>query len=363
MCIKSKGLKVKLIDFGMAYQDSEVIQGIVVQPVPYRAPEVLLGLPFSYGIDMWGMGCVLMYLYLEENLFTVCSEYKMMSQVVQLLGQPEDHLLREGLYTKKYFVEVEGSDGPTWRLKTPEEYNLGATEKISEKMSGGVDDPPHRSLDDLVNIHKLTSSAEFEDQLQFLDLIKSLLKTDAAKRISASEALNHPFITMSHLLNSDFKCYLNNSTQMMRCCNEMDPADDEHHDDGNEELHLEEQQAYESVNSVHSLEMEISPQSGDGNHHAESLKWEHLEGVQCRQPEKRKSELVYSTQGTSLTKTCFPNQTSLPPAALHTGLDMRTFPPNVEAPTMCSETPESSCLTWLWSEFKAVFNCCFFPQD
>lgn len=113
MLINSNGLKVKLIDFGLAYQDSEVIQGIVVQPVPYRylspscllyyfygvlftlftyctltynglissclvrAPEVLLGLPFSYGIDMWGMGCVLMYLYLEENLFTVSSEYNM----------------------------------------------------------------------------------------------------------------------------------------------------------------------------------------------------------------------------------------------------------------------------------------------
>lgn len=141
---------------------------------------------------------------------------------------------------------------------------------------------------------------------------------------------------------------------MMRCCNEMDPADNEHHDDGNEELHLEEQQAYESVKC---------PQSGDGNHHAESQKWEHLEGVQCQQPEKRKSELTYSTQRTSLTKTCLPNQTSLPPAALHTGLDMSTFMTNVEAPTMCSETPESSCMTWLLSEFKAVFNSCFFPQD
>lgn len=56
-----------------------------------------------------------------------------------------------------------------------------------------------------MQIHKFTSSAEYEDQLQFLDLIKLLLNVDAAKRISASEALNHPFITMSHLLNPEFK--------------------------------------------------------------------------------------------------------------------------------------------------------------
>lgn len=96
---------------------------------------------------------------------------------------------------------------------------------------GNTEEPLLHSLDDLVNvsisvldksinacaclsikrtlskiqIHKFTSSAEYEDQLQFLDLIKLLLNVDAAKRISASEALNHPFITMSHLLNPEFK--------------------------------------------------------------------------------------------------------------------------------------------------------------
>lgn len=120
MLTNSNGLKAKLIDFGMAYEDSEVIQGMVVQPVPYRyhlfpscllycfhgllyalfsyctltsnalissflvrAPEVLLGLPFSYGIDMWGMGCVLMYLYLEDNLFTFSSEYEMVRDTLE----------------------------------------------------------------------------------------------------------------------------------------------------------------------------------------------------------------------------------------------------------------------------------------
>lgn len=37
--------------------------------------------------------------------------------MVQLLGQPEDHLLCQGIYTRKYFLEEEGGDGPTWRLK------------------------------------------------------------------------------------------------------------------------------------------------------------------------------------------------------------------------------------------------------
>lgn len=36
MLANNEDLKVKLIDFGMAFQDSEVCPGIVVQPVPYR---------------------------------------------------------------------------------------------------------------------------------------------------------------------------------------------------------------------------------------------------------------------------------------------------------------------------------------
>lgn len=40
-----------------------------------------------------------------------------MRQIVQLLGQPEDHLLCDGKYTALYFTRVEASGGPTWRLK------------------------------------------------------------------------------------------------------------------------------------------------------------------------------------------------------------------------------------------------------
>ena len=38
-----------------------------------RAPEIDLGLPFGEAIDMWGVGCVLAYLYLSQHLFPVCN--------------------------------------------------------------------------------------------------------------------------------------------------------------------------------------------------------------------------------------------------------------------------------------------------
>lgn len=36
MLANENNLKVKLIDFGMAYEDSEIEKGIIVQAVPYR---------------------------------------------------------------------------------------------------------------------------------------------------------------------------------------------------------------------------------------------------------------------------------------------------------------------------------------
>ena len=65
---------VKLADFGNAMnateEDTAMYYGsFELQSLWYRAPEVILGLPFSCAIDMWSAGCVLAELYLGEPLF------------------------------------------------------------------------------------------------------------------------------------------------------------------------------------------------------------------------------------------------------------------------------------------------------
>lgn len=56
-----------------------------------------------------------------------------------------------------------------------------------------------------IQIYPLTSPAELEDRHQFVDLLKYLLNVDSEKRISSFQALQHPFITMSHLLDPCYK--------------------------------------------------------------------------------------------------------------------------------------------------------------
>lgn len=111
-----------------------------------RAPEIALGLPFTEAIDVWGVGCILAFLYLADNLFPVNCDYQMVGQIpwtnvqnqeetlsrmsadvicifclqmksmVEVLGQLEDHLLCAGKYTQYFFIEEEAADGPTWRM-------------------------------------------------------------------------------------------------------------------------------------------------------------------------------------------------------------------------------------------------------
>ncbi|XP_028307034.1 homeodomain-interacting protein kinase 1-like [Gouania willdenowi] len=94
---------VKLIDFGLAIPFSSATQGELLQPISYRAPEVILGLPYTEAIDMWGLGCTLATLYLKYNLFPVRCEYLVMKAMVEYLGMPSDDQLIFGMRTKRFF--------------------------------------------------------------------------------------------------------------------------------------------------------------------------------------------------------------------------------------------------------------------
>lgn len=49
---------IKLIDFGTSMFSHETSY-MYIQSRFYRAPEVILGIPYDYSIDMWSLGCLL----------------------------------------------------------------------------------------------------------------------------------------------------------------------------------------------------------------------------------------------------------------------------------------------------------------
>lgn len=59
---------IKLIDFGTSMFIHESTY-MYIQSRFYRAPEVILGSPYDFAIDMWSVGCLLAELYLGSPLF------------------------------------------------------------------------------------------------------------------------------------------------------------------------------------------------------------------------------------------------------------------------------------------------------
>ncbi|RCU34528.1 hypothetical protein DVA81_19415, partial [Acinetobacter baumannii] len=70
---------------------------------------------------MWSLGCVLAFMYLGDNLYPSECKYDAMRVIVQMHGQPDDHLLNNGKSTKDFFSKDPGSPD-SWRLNTQAEF-------------------------------------------------------------------------------------------------------------------------------------------------------------------------------------------------------------------------------------------------
>ncbi|KAK7916323.1 hypothetical protein WMY93_012084 [Mugilogobius chulae] len=189
---KDQPLRVKLIDFGVAYLKSELWVGIDVQPTAYQAPEISLGLPPTEALDMWSLGCVLVNLHLGAHPFSG-TPFENQTSIINALGFPPNELLNQGKFSKKYYVKEE--DG-RWRLKTDEEI------KIQIGLPPLNDPGPLQgcTLDEaILSYPEITHETEFKDRMNFLRLVKRLLDLDFSKRITPGEALHHPFITMEYM--------------------------------------------------------------------------------------------------------------------------------------------------------------------
>jgi dual-specificity kinase len=60
--------EIRLIDFGSATFDDEY-HSSVVSTRHYRAPEIILGLGWSFPCDLWSIGCILVEFFTGDALF------------------------------------------------------------------------------------------------------------------------------------------------------------------------------------------------------------------------------------------------------------------------------------------------------
>ncbi|XP_019176122.1 PREDICTED: serine/threonine-protein kinase AFC2-like isoform X1 [Ipomoea nil] len=174
-----KSSAIKVIDFGStAYERQD--HNYIVSTRHYRAPEVILGLGWSYPCDMWSVGCILVELCSGEALFQTHENLEHLAMMERVLGPLPLHILkRADRHAEKYVKRG--------RLDWPE----GATSRNSIKS---VMKLPR--LQNLVMQHVDHSAGDL------IDLLQGLLRYDPSIRMTARNALKHPFFTCDQLRRS-----------------------------------------------------------------------------------------------------------------------------------------------------------------
>ncbi|KAI3161482.1 hypothetical protein DTO012A9_8978 [Penicillium roqueforti] len=134
-----------------------------IQPDIYRAPEVILQVPWSYSVDVWNVGCVIWNLFEGGSLFSGQDpEFKAyrsrahLAEMIRLLGLPPPNFLARGSHTKKFFSE---------------EGDFLTGELVGEH----------------VPIEQRETSLEGEEKEMFLRLVRKMLQWEPEKRSSAAE--------------------------------------------------------------------------------------------------------------------------------------------------------------------------------
>uniref|UniRef100_A0A672QJ51 non-specific serine/threonine protein kinase n=1 Tax=Sinocyclocheilus grahami TaxID=75366 RepID=A0A672QJ51_SINGR len=211
--------RVKVIDFGSASHVSKAVCSTYLQSRYYRAPEIILGLPFCEAIDTWSLGCVIAELFLGWPLYPGALEYDQIRYISQTQGLPGEQLLNVGTKTARFFIKESDSPYTAWRLKTTEEHETetGLKSKEARKyIFSCLDDIGHVNL--MLNMEGCDQLAEKADRREFVDLLKMMLMIDADQRIAPSDALTHPFVTMQHLMDFPHCNHVQSCFHIMDVC-------------------------------------------------------------------------------------------------------------------------------------------------
>ncbi|XP_023820434.1 homeodomain-interacting protein kinase 2-like [Oryzias latipes] len=186
----SEPFRVKLIDFGLAEKIGHMRTGAMMQNICYRAPEVILGLPLDQSVDLWTVGYILFVLYTGSFIHGWDAEYNILRAMVKMQGMPEEKVLSQGVYTTRFFTKTKENSQDVWKLDTPQQQSKKKGRLVEDNI-------PFWSCDQL--IHSCLDKTKIKEVQQFVDLLKRMLMVDPSKRISPSEALQHPFFTMGRV--------------------------------------------------------------------------------------------------------------------------------------------------------------------
>lgn len=171
---------LKLCDFGNAmFAGKNEVTPYLVSRF-YRAPEIILGLPYDHPLDMWSVGCCLFELYTGKVLFPGPTNNDMLRLHMELKGPFPKKMLRKGAFTDRHF------DQDLNFLATEED---PVTKKAIKRLILNV------KPKDMGTLIVGSPGEDLKMLAHFKDILEKIFALDPDKRITVSQALSHPFIT------------------------------------------------------------------------------------------------------------------------------------------------------------------------
>ncbi|XP_068075683.2 mitogen-activated protein kinase 11 isoform X1 [Danio rerio] len=150
--------ELRILDFGLARQTDDEMTGYVATRW-YRAPEIMLNwMHYNQTVDIWSVGCIMGELLKGKVLFPGNDYIDQLKRIMEVVGTPTPDVLKKisSEHAQKYIQSL-----------------------------------PHMPQQDLGKIFRGANPLA-------VDLLKKMLVLDCDGRISASEALCHPYFSQYH---------------------------------------------------------------------------------------------------------------------------------------------------------------------
>jgi serine/threonine-protein kinase PRP4 len=176
---------LKVCDLGSAGDASEnEITPYLVSRF-YRAPEIILGMKYDFGVDIWSVGCTLYELYTGKILFTGRNNNQMLRSIMECRGKFSLKMLKKAEYVGIHFDDK-------FNFRSVEMDKV--TGKDVVRMLSFL--KPTRDLKTrLMGAAKGLGESDLKELQLFADFLDRCLQTNPEKRMTAGEALKHPFIS------------------------------------------------------------------------------------------------------------------------------------------------------------------------
>ena len=175
------GNSIHMSDVGSYYTDFDL------QTLSYRAPEVLLGVPFGYQIDIWSLGILLIEVCIGKPLFIVRSRKELYDAMCTHLTAPPRVRFAGGMYsdllTHSESSGLEKFDFGPDTVTPAHPWNTANTKiNFSEHLS---------------NVKRLLDKHVADAPNDLVHYLAGLVNPDPDHRLTAMDAIRHPFVSAS----------------------------------------------------------------------------------------------------------------------------------------------------------------------